>query len=341
LRVFRLRRSSDIVVMKFGGSSLASMSGVRAAARRMVATQRRGHQVVGVVSAMASTTDNLIQLARDILAKPPARELDLITSTGEVFSAALTAMAVRALGTPALALTGGQAGIHTDDTFGAARVLNVCPGRITKFLDKGGIVVVTGFQGVGSWGDVTTLGRGGSDATAVLLAAALGTETCEILTDVDGVHAVDPRLVPNARKLSQVSYLDMLRMAEAGAKVLQLCAVQLARDLGVPLHVRSSFTNVEGTRIGTVKDKTDGLVLSVAYIRESGKITVLAAEPDGGPALTTAVLDALDSHGIPILLSRAETDRVVIFVDRTKIDSSVRILYTRLIAHVEQPLVKN
>lgn len=328
-------RKSDIVVMKFGGSSLADMSGVYAAARQMLAAQQAGHRVVGVVSAMASTTDNLVRLAQDVLVEPPARELDLIMSIGETFSAALTAMALRALEVPALALTGGQAGIRTDDTFGAANVLDVRPNRVVDALDKAGIVVVSGFQGVNARGDVTTLGRGGSDATAVLLAAALETECCEICTDVEGVHVADPRLVPHAYKFSRVGYGDMLRMARVGAKVLQPRAVQLAHDLGIPLHVRSSFTPVEGTRIGVTEGVTDQQVLCVAHIRESGEITVLAAQPDGGPALTAATLGVLDEHGISIQQSHTEADRIVVFVDRGDIDTSVRLLYARLLNRVE------
>jgi aspartate kinase len=241
--------SVGTVVMKFGGTSVADPEKIRRVARRLVDAKRRGGRVVGVVSAMGHHTDELVALAHDVSPKPKPRELDMLISVGERISCALVAMAISDLGQDAISLTGSQAGIVTDTVHGKAKIVDVRARRIHEALDEDRIVLVAGFQGVSTAYDITTLGRGGSDTTAVALAAALGADACEIYTDVDGVFTADPRVVPNARKLHAVSYEEMLEMAAAGAKVLQLRSVEFARNHGVKLHVRSTFTDESGTWI--------------------------------------------------------------------------------------------
>jgi aspartate kinase len=237
------------VVMKFGGTSVADTERIKAVARRLVAAREAGHRVVAVLSAMGDTTDELLRLAHEISPHPAPRELDMMISVGERVSCALAAMAIHDLGHEAISLTGSQAGIVTDTVHGKAKIVDVRARRIHEALDQDRIVLVAGFQGVSTAYDVTTLGRGGSNLTAVALAAALGAEGCEMYTDVDGVFTADPRVVPGARKLHAVSYEEMLEMAAGGAKVLQLRSVEFARSHGVKLHVRSSFTDADGTWI--------------------------------------------------------------------------------------------
>lgn len=236
-----------VVVHKYGGTSIGDADRIKEVARRVVATAESGDRVVVVVSAMGHTTDELTGLARRITDNPHARELDMLLSAGERISIALLSMAIIDLGREAISLTGSQAGIVTDTTHGRARIVEVRARRIEEALASGKIVIVAGFQGVSTDLDVTTLGRGGSDTTAVALAAHLGADRCEIYTDVDGVYTADPRVVTDARKLHAVSYEEMLEMAATGAKVLQLRAVEYARNYGVVLHVRSSFSGEEGT----------------------------------------------------------------------------------------------
>jgi aspartate kinase len=241
------KASAGTVVMKFGGTSVADPDKIRRVAGRLVAAKRAGARVVGVVSAMGHHTDELVALAREVSARPKARELDMLISVGERVSCALVAMAISDLGKDAISLTGSQAGIVTDTVHGKAKIVEVKAHRIHRALDEDQIVLVAGFQGVSTEYDITTLGRGGSDTTAVALAAALGADACEIYTDVDGVFTADPRVVPEARKLHAVSYDEMLEMAASGATVLQLRSVEFARNHGVKLHVRSTFTSEEGT----------------------------------------------------------------------------------------------
>jgi aspartate kinase len=241
--------AAGTVVMKFGGTSVADPEKIRRVAARLVATRRAGARVVAVVSAMGYHTDELLDLANQVSPQPKPRELDMLISVGERISCALVAMAISDLGTDAISLTGSQAGIVTDTVHGKAKIVEVKAHRIHRELDGERIVLVAGFQGVSTSYDVTTLGRGGSDTTAVALAAALGADACEIYTDVDGVFTADPRLVPQARKLHAVSYEEMLEMAASGAKVLQLRSVEFARNHGVMLHVRSTFTDEPGTWI--------------------------------------------------------------------------------------------
>ena len=238
---------AGIVVMKFGGSSVADTERILAVARRLAAARERGVRVVGVLSAMGDTTDDLLTLAREVSPRPEERELDMLVSVGERVSCALAAMALIDLGHDAVSLTGSQAGIVTDTAHGKAKIVEVRAKRIHDALERGAIVLVAGFQGVSTDAEVTTLGRGGSDTTAVALASALGAEACEIYTDVDGVFSADPRVVPDAGKLDVVSYDEMLELSASGARVLQLRSVEFARNHGVALHVRSSFTDETGT----------------------------------------------------------------------------------------------
>jgi aspartate kinase len=243
------RAGVGTVVMKFGGTSVADPEKIRRVAARLVATKRAGARVVAVVSAMGYHTDELLDLAREVSPEPKPRELDMLISVGERISCALVAMAISDLGTDAVSLTGSQAGIVTDTAHGKAKIVEVKAHRIHRALDDDRIVLVAGFQGVSTAYDVTTLGRGGSDTTAVALAAALGADACEIYTDVDGVFTADPRVVPAAQKLHAVSYEEMLELAASGAKVLALRSVEFARNHGVMVHVRSTFTDEPGTWI--------------------------------------------------------------------------------------------
>ncbi|MBW3070000.1 aspartate kinase [Actinomyces sp. 594] len=238
-----------LVVQKYGGSSVSDVEAIRRVARRVVATRKAGNTVVVVVSAMGDTTDDLLDMAGAISAKPPAREMDILLSAGERISMALLAMAIGELGVPARAYTGAQAGVLTDSKYGRASIVGVLPERIARAIQMGAVAVVAGFQGINEVEDVTTLGRGGSDTTAVALAAALNADVCEIYTDVDGLFTADPRIVPTARRIEALSSEETLEMAANGAKILHLRAVEYARRFGVPLHVRSSFSDKTGTWI--------------------------------------------------------------------------------------------
>lgn len=239
-----------IVVQKYGGSSVADADGIKRVAQRIVAAKKDGNDVVVVVSAMGDTTDELIDLAEQVSPLPPPRELDMLLTAGERISMALLAMAVGNLGFEARSFTGSQAGVITDGSHGQAKIIDVTPGRISKALEAGAVAIVAGFQGVSQdTKDITTLGRGGSDTTAVALAAALDAEVCEIYSDVDGVFTADPRIVASAQKRDWVSYEEMLEMAACGAKILHLRCVEYARRFDLPIHVRSSFSNLPGTWI--------------------------------------------------------------------------------------------
>ena len=266
---------TNILVMKFGGTSVADAACIKRVARRIVEARKQGHPVVAVVSARGDTTDELIELAKEISDNPPAREMDMLLSTGERISAALVAMAIHELGYDAISLTGSQAGIVTDTVHTKAKILDIRPHRILKALDEGKIVLVAGFQGVSTTQDVTTLGRGGSDTTAVALAAALGAEACIIYTDVDGVYTADPRIVPEARKLDFISNDEMLELTAGGAKVMMLRSIEIARRFNVPLWVRSSFTDAPGTLIGQEeKGMEQAIVSGVTYALDDAKVTI-------------------------------------------------------------------
>jgi aspartate kinase len=275
-----------LVVQKYGGSSVADADGIKRVAQRIVATRKAGHSVVVVVSAMGDTTDELLDLAAQVSPLPPGRELDMLLTAGERISMALLAMAIANLGLEARSFTGSQAGVITDSAHGKARIIDVTPGRITGALADGAIPIVAGFQGVSQNSkDVTTLGRGGTDTTAVALAAALEADICEIYTDVDGVFTADPRIVRTARRIPWISYEEMLEMAACGAKILQLRCVEYARRYGMPIHVRSSFSNRTGTTISEANEETEAagveqaIISGVAHDRSEAKITV-AAVPD-------------------------------------------------------------
>ena len=275
-----------LVVQKYGGSSVADADGIKRVAQRIVVTKKAGHDVVVVVSAMGDSTDELHDLARRVSPLPPARELDMLLTSGERISMALLAMAIANLGLSARSFTGSQAGVITDDVHGKARIIDVTPGRISGALADGAIPIVAGFQGVSASGkDITTLGRGGSDTTAVALAAALKADVCEIYTDVDGVFTADPRIVPAARRIPAIRYEEMLEMAASGAKVLQLRCVEYARRYDVPIHVRSSFSNRTGTWVSDEPREVEGpgmeqaIISGVAHDRSEAKVTV-AGVPD-------------------------------------------------------------
>jgi aspartate kinase len=283
------------VVMKFGGTSVADAERIQRAARRIVAQRESGRRVVAVLSARGQTTDELIAMAHEVSPDPDPREMDMLLSTGERISCALCAMAINDLGHRAISLTGSQAGIVTDTSHTKARILDVRANRIQEALDQDLIVLVAGFQGVSTSFDVTTLGRGGSDTTAVALAAAIGAEVCEIYTDVAGVFTADPRLVRNARKLPQVSFEEMLEMASSGAKVLQLRAVEYARTHGVRIHCRSSFEDAPGTVVlGEEETMEHPLITAITHSTEEARITLLGVpdRPGAAAAIFSALADA-------------------------------------------------
>ncbi len=288
-----------LIVQKYGGSSIADAEGIKRVAARIAASKRAGQQVVVVVSAMGDTTDELIALANQVSPIPNGRELDMLLTAGERISMALLAMAISNLGLEARSFTGSQAGIITTSTHGRARVIDVTPGRIQEAIKEGAIAIVAGFQGISQdTKDITTLGRGGSDTTAVALAVALEADVCEIYTDVDGVFSADPRIVPNARKLKSVTYDEMLELAASGTKVLHLRCVEYARRYELPIHVRSSFSNLEGTWV--VKDQPKGgvmeqaMISGIAHDKSEAKITIVGVPDRTGMAarIFQAIADA-------------------------------------------------
>jgi aspartate kinase len=285
-----------IVVQKYGGTSVGDVDRMKRVAQRIVDTRREGHDVVVVVSAMGKTTDELVDMAARINVRPPQRELDILLTAGERISMALLAMAIEDLGVAARSFTGSQAGIITDTVHGKARILAVTPERVREALDRGDVVIVAGFQGVSrETKDITTLGRGGSDTTAVALAAALEADACEIYTDVDGVYTADPRIVPDARKLERLGYEDMLELAAQGAKVLQVRSVEFGRNHGVRIHVRSSFNGTQGTWIVPQEDMVEDAIISgVAHDTSEAKVTVVGVPDRPGVAagMFTALADA-------------------------------------------------
>jgi aspartate kinase len=280
-----------LIVQKYGGSSVADASGIKRVAQRIVATRKGGDSVVVVVSAMGDTTDELIELATQVSPLPPGRELDMLLTAGERISMALLAMAIANPGLEGRSFTGSQAGVITDSTHGRARIIDITPGRIQAALDDGAIPIVAGFQGVSqTTKDITTLGRGASDTTAVALAAALGADYCEIYTDVDGIFTADPRIVPGAQRIPRISYEEMLEMAASGAKVLMLRCVEYARRYKIPIHVRSSFSSREGTWVTDARPETEGepmeqaIISGVAHDRGEAKITVVGVPDKVGEA---------------------------------------------------------
>ncbi len=288
-----------LIVQKYGGSSVADAEKIKAVARRVVAAKEKGDQVVVVISAMGDTTDELISLAQQVTDQPDERELDVLLSTGEIISSTLLAMAVKSLGYKAISLSGSQAGIQTDAAYSRARIRAITPQRILKELEKDKIVIVAGFQGITEDMDVTTLGRGGSDTTAVALAASLGAEICHIYTDVEGVYTADPRLVPQARKVEEIDYEEMMELATYGAKVMHPRAVEIGKLYNIPILVASSFTSSPGTVIhGGIPMEVRNKVRGVAHDLNVAKVTVLAV-PDQ-PGIATALFEPLAEANVSV-----------------------------------------
>jgi aspartate kinase len=288
-----------LIVQKYGGTSVADAERIKNVARRIAKTKDEGNQVVVVVSAMGDTTDELIKLAYQVDDQPGDRELDVLLSTGEIVSSTLLAMAIKSLGYEAISLSGAQAGIRTDTAYSRARILRVDPKRIVQELDRGNVVIVAGFQGVTEEMDTTTLGRGGSDTTAVALAASLGAEACHIFTDVDGVYTADPGLVPEARSLAEIGYEEMLELATYGAKVIHPRAVELGELYNIPIRVASSFSDFPGTLIhGGASMEVRNKVTGIAHDLNVTKITVVGV-PDR-PGIAASIFEPLAEAGISI-----------------------------------------
>jgi aspartate kinase len=284
-----------LIVQKYGGTSVGNPERIKNVARRVAEYRRRGDQVVVVVSAMSGVTDGLIKLAKEIMPLPPEREMDMLLATGEQQTIALTAMALHALGVPAASLTGAQAGIVTDGVHTKAKIQNITPRQVHALLDAGQVVIVAGFQGQTAEGHITTLGRGGSDLTAIALAAALKADLCQIYTDVDGIYTTDPRIVPTARKIPEIAYDELLELAGAGAKVMQLRSVEFAKKFGVVFEVRSSLNDNPGTIVKEETRSMEGVVVrGVALDKNQAKITLVAVPDKPGEAarIFTALSDA-------------------------------------------------
>jgi len=288
-----------IVVMKFGGSSVADADKIRAAARRAIQTRQQGHEVVMVVSAMGDTTDDLVALARQITENPPKREMDQLLATGEQVTISLVAMALEEMGQPAISFTAGQIGMITDGVHTKARIKSIEVRHIHKQLEAGRIVIVAGFQGVTEDGAVTTLGRGGSNVTLVAVAAALHAEICENYTDVDGIFTADPRIVPNARKVDRISYDEMLELASLGANVLHSRAVEFAKKYNVPIHVRSSLNQNKGTMIVAETESMERIVVSGAALKDKLARITLRSVPDT-PGTAAKVFHTIATHNIVV-----------------------------------------
>ncbi|MDQ1606644.1 MAG: aspartate kinase [Microbacteriaceae bacterium] len=301
----------SLIVQKYGGSSVADAESIKRVAKRIVETRKAGNDVVVVVSAMGDTTDELFDLALSVSPLPSGRELDMLLTAGERISMALLAMAIKSLGQEARSYTGSQAGLMTDAKHGSARIVDVNPSRVRAALDAGAIAIVAGFQGFNrGTGDITTLGRGGSDTTAVALAAALDADVCEIYTDVDGVFTADPRVVPTARKIDTITSEEMLELAAAGAKVLYIRAVEYARRHGVTLHVRSSFNNNEGTLVVNPKDGEiveEAIIAGVAADLSEAKITVVGVPDVPGKAAQIFTIVASTEANIDMIVQNVST----------------------------------
>ncbi|MGJ9403786.1 aspartate kinase [Arthrobacter sp. KK5.5] len=313
----------SLIVQKFGGSSVSDAEGIKRVARRIIDTQAAGNDVVVVVSAMGDSTDELLDLAGQLTDEPPAREMDMLLSAGERISMALLAMSINSLGGKAVSFTGSQAGMITDSIHGKARIIDVSPHRVRRAIDRGYVSIVAGFQGMAKESnDITTMGRGGSDTTAVALAAALDADVCEIYTDVDGIYTADPRIVPSAQKLDLISSEEMLEMAASGAKILHLRCVEYARRFGVPLHVRSSFSNNEGTWVQPNPDDQikieegapmeQPIISGVAHDRSEAKVTVTGVPDVPGSAAEIFRVIAGANVNIDMIvqnISKAETGK--------------------------------
>ena len=319
-----------IIVQKYGGSSVADAEKIKNVARRAIAAQEGGNQVVVVLSAMGKTTDNMIKLAHEVTEEPDERELDFLLSTGEIVSCTLLAMALKAMGRQAISLSGAQAGIKTDSVYSRARILGIEPRRIHKELDRGKIVIVAGFQGITDKMDITTLGRGGSDTTAVALAVGLGGERCEIYTDVDGVYTADPRLVPEAKKLDEIGYEEMLELASYGSKVMHSRAVELGELYKMPILVASSFSNNPGTLIhGGASMEAGNKVRGIAHDLNVAKVTVVGV-PDK-PGVASAIFEPLAKANVSVdtIVQNASINKVTdltFTVARTDLKKAMKVI---------------
>ncbi len=319
-----------LIVQKYGGSSVANAERIKNVARRIATAKEKGNDVVVVVSAMGKTTDELISLAHQVTEEPDDRELDVLLSTGETVSSTLLAMALKSLGQKAISLSGAQAGIRTDSVYSRARILSVEAHRIVKELGEGKIVIVAGFQGITPDMDITTLGRGGSDTTAVALAAGLKAGICEIYTDVEGVYTADPRLIPEARKLKDIGYEEMLELATYGAKVMHPRAVELGQLYNIPILVASSFTDSTGTMIhGGVAMEVRNKVTAIAHDLNVAKVTILGV-PDR-PGIATAIFEPLAQANISVdtIVQNASVERVTdltFTVARSDLNRAIKVV---------------
>src|SRR5580693_7401650 len=288
-----------LIVQKYGGTSVGNPERIKNVARRVLATQQAGNKVVAVVSAMSGVTDNLIKLAKEVHPEPNEREMDMLLSTGEQTTIALLAMALHSLGAKAVSLTGAQAGIVTDGLHTKAKIANITPKRVHEFLDNGNIVTIAGFQGETADGQITTLGRGGSDLTAIAIAAAVKADLCQIYTDVDGVYTSDPRIVPNAKKLLEISYDEMLELAALGSKVMQSRSVEFAKKFGVIFEVRSSLNDNPGTIVKEETKNMEGVVVrGVSLDKNQAKVTLVSV-PDK-PGVAAKIFKALGDSAVNI-----------------------------------------
>jgi len=299
-----------LIVQKFGGTSVADSQKILAAARKAVRAQQQGNQVVMVVSAMGHNTDLLIDLAGQITDQPPAREMDMLLSTGEQVSVALMAMAIHSLGHEAISLTGAQIGIKTDSTHTKARIQSISTERVRRALDEGKIVIAAGFQGIDEDFNITTLGRGGSDTTAVALAAVLQADACEIYTDVDGVYTTDPRVLPQARQIKQVSYDEMLELASLGAGVMHNRSIEFAKKFSVPIHVRSSFSDVPGTMITALPEAPDQPVGGAALAKSEARVTILGVPDKPGTSLAIFSKIAAQAISVDMIVQNVGADGI-------------------------------
>ena len=319
-----------LIVQKYGGTSVGNIERIKKVAEKVMATRKLGHQLVVVVSAMGGETDRLIALAKSITPRPKPRELDVLLSTGEQVTIALLSITLEALGCPAQSYTGAQVHIRTDSTHNKARIMDIDAVRVHKDMADGRVVVVAGFQGVDESGNITTLGRGGSDTTAVALAAALKADECQIYTDVDGVYTTDPRVVPQARRLDRLTYEEMLEMASLGAKVLQIRSVEFASKYNVPLRVLSSFEDGDGTLITKEEEGMEQAIISgIAFNRDEAKLTVLGV-PDQ-PGVASQILGPIADHEIEVdmIVQNVAQDATTDFtftVHRSEYDKAMEIL---------------
>ncbi len=319
-----------LIVQKYGGTSVGSIERIEAVARKAAATRDSGNQVIVVVSAMSGETNRLVSLANEITPRPDPRELDVLLSTGEQVTIALLSMALQKIGCPARSYTGGQVHILTDSAHSKARIQDIDDARVKADLEKGRVVVVAGFQGVDEHGDITTLGRGGSDTTAVAMAAALGADECQIFTDVDGVYTTDPRVEPKARRLNKITFEEMLEMASLGSKVLQIRAVEFAGKYNVPLRVLSSFEEGEGTLITFEEEGMEEAKISgIAFARDEAKLTILGV-PDE-PGVAYSILGPISSANIEVdmivqNIAEDETTDLTFTVNRSDYPKALEIL---------------